>query len=246
MAVAVCYAPEAAFAEAQVVEVQGPEAHHMKNVLRLQPGSIVELFNGDGARAQAQILKISRRSVVLEINEAPRIASRPALELVLATAVPKGDRFRWLVEKAAELGASRLIPLNTQRSVVLPGSSKLDKLRQTIVSAAKQSRQNYLMQLDAVTEWSELLESDWIDQASCWLGHPGAEPLALRGRTETVNGCQLLLVGPEGGFTDDERQQAQAAGVRTVGLGHSVLRVETAGLMMLSCFRAMSCEPPAV
>ncbi|MEO1999149.1 MAG: RsmE family RNA methyltransferase [Planctomycetaceae bacterium] len=242
MTVAVCYAPETSYALAQVVEIVGAEAHHLKNVLRLQSGSIVELFNGRGARAVARIVDVSRRVVTLEIHEPPRMTIRPNSELVLATAVPKGDRFRWMVEKAAELGAARMIPLNTQRSVVQPGSGKLDKLRQTIIAAAKQSRQDYLMELESVTEWSQFLKSDCVSQADCWLAHPGAEPVASLVGPQPVTGANVLVVGPEGGFTDDELQQAQAAGLRAIGLGRSLLRVETAALMFLGYFRALSCD----
>jgi len=236
---AVCYVPDTSCALGEVVEIEGPEAHHLKHVLRLQPGSPVEVFNGRGSRAAARIIEVSRRMVALEVQEPPRLATRPRSEIVLATAVPKGDRFRWLVEKATELGAARLIPLNTERTVVVPGSGKLDKLRQTIIAAAKQSRQDYLMELDVVTEWSRFLESDVVAAAACWLAHPGTQSLASEVGRRLPSGPNLLVVGPEGGFSDAELQAAQTAGMRMVGLGTSLLRVETAALMLLGYFRAL-------
>jgi len=241
----VCYASETSCALGEVVEVDGSEAHHLKNVLRLQPGSVVDVFNGRGSRAAARIIEVSRRVVVLEIHEPPRLATRPRSELVLATAVPKGDRFRWLVEKAAELGATRLIPLRTDRSVVVPGPGKRDKLRQTIIAAAKQSRQDYLMELDVVTDWSRFLDSNLVAQAACWLAHPGTQPVASEVGRRLPAGPNLLVVGPEGGFSDDELQRAQTAGMRIVGLGTSLLRVETAALMLLGYFRALCCGSDA-
>ena len=84
---------------------------------------------------------------------------RPPFPLVLASAVPKGDRFDWLVEKATELGVERLIPLVTERSVVEPGPAKLTRLRRTIIEASKQCRRNRLMVLDPPTRWTELVGS---------------------------------------------------------------------------------------
>src|SRR5262249_32829881 len=101
----------------------GGEAHHLSRVLRLQPGDLVTLFDGQGSEAQARIDCIDGENVELSIQSRTTDDS-PGRLVTLATAVPKGERFDWLVEKAVELGVHRLIPLVTERSVVKPGDGK--------------------------------------------------------------------------------------------------------------------------
>jgi 16S rRNA (uracil1498-N3)-methyltransferase len=131
--------------------------------------------------------------------------------LTLATAVPKGDRFDWLVEKATELGVERLIPLVTDRSVVEPRGSKLSRLRRLIIESSKQCRRDRLMVLD----------DPLADPEGC---PPGRWPPLERGRS------LALAVGPEGGFTTEERALADQAGWRPINLSVHTLRIETAGL----------------
>jgi 16S rRNA (uracil1498-N3)-methyltransferase len=103
--------------------IEGAEAHHLSRVLRKTTGETIELFDGNGQFALAEILGISKKSVDLKILESAQ-SPPPVGEVILATAAPKGERFRWLVEKAVELGVDRLIPLITLRSVVKPGEGK--------------------------------------------------------------------------------------------------------------------------
>ena len=153
--------------------------------------------------------------------------------MVLATAVPKADRFRWLVEKTTELGVSRLIPLHTARSVTEPGATKLDKMRATVIEVCKQCGRNRLMAIDPLTDWpsfvatvaptARLLVADpgGTAQASLCEAKPGQRPL-------------ILAIGPEGGLTDIEVIQAGDAGGRCISLGSRILRTETAAIALAS------------
>jgi 16S rRNA (uracil1498-N3)-methyltransferase len=147
----------------------------------------------------------------------------------LAVAPPKGDRFRWLVEKATELGVAKLIPLLTRRTVVDPRDSKLDKLRQTVIGACKQSGRSRLMELTEPLKFDALLAAGNDAMHQSILLHPSGDPLFLGAATE--RGANLtLLIGPEGGFAEDEVEAAIEAGVHTAALGRTILRTETAAI----------------
>jgi 16S rRNA (uracil1498-N3)-methyltransferase len=209
------------------------EAHHLSRVLRCKVGDAVELFNGQGVVGQGVISRIYKDDVACDVS-AVRVERAPTPEVVLGTAVPKGERFDWLVEKATELGVSRLVPLLTTRSTVEPKDTKLDRLRQVIISACKQSRRNHLMQLAAVTDWTAYLETvgDW----PLIVADPrGSSPDQLE--REFVSAAKragrvFLTVGPEGGWTGEELRAVGQRKSRLIGLGRQILRVETAGLVL--------------
>jgi 16S rRNA (uracil1498-N3)-methyltransferase len=203
------------------------ESRHLARVCRIDVGDRVEIFDGGGFATAADVVAIAAGGVELVAVGDPIPAPRPACSLVLATAMPKGDRLDWLVEKATELGVERLVPIVAERSVVIPRGSKLDRLRRTIVEASKQCRRNRLMTLEEPEEWGRLVTA--FPAARKLLADPGRVPSASWapiGRGDEV----VLAVGPEGGFTAAERDRAVAAGWLPIRLGHNILRVETAGL----------------
>ena len=157
--------------------------------------------------------------------------------LTLATAVPKGERFDWLVEKATELGVARLVPVLAERSVVDPRAAKLDRLRRAIVESSKQCRRNRLMDLDAADAWASLVGSGSTarppDRPS-WRAGDRRPGLRLDGQ------AVILAIGPEGGFTSSEVDHAIGEGWRVVGLGATLLRVETAALAASAILLALA------
>jgi 16S rRNA (uracil1498-N3)-methyltransferase len=205
----------------------GDEAHHLRRVCRLGIGDIVEVFDGQGLATRSEIIAMDHGSVVLTIHAV--LPERvPPLHLSLATAVPKGERFDWLVEKATELGVTRLIPIVTARSVVQPGAQKLDRLRRSIVEACKQCRRDRLMILESPVDWARVVEA--THQSLRYLADPAGptvatSPVIDRGVAVT------LAVGPEGGFEPAERELAVQAGWAPICLGVNTLRIETAGLV---------------
>jgi 16S rRNA (uracil1498-N3)-methyltransferase len=211
------------------IRLQGDEAHHLSRVRRLGPGDDVEVFDGEGYATRARIARVAREGVDLEVIGDPLPDRESGCRLTLATAVPKGDRFDWLVEKATELGVERLVPILTERSSVDPRATKIARLQRVIVEAAKQCGRNRLMVLSQPRPWS-----DWMRKASAsgprLLAHPcdgtGSHWPRLR------NGDAVTLaIGPEGGFSPDEVEAAGGAGWRIVSLGMTLLRIETAGLV---------------
>lgn len=206
------------------------EAHHLIHVLRGRPSDIVELFDGAGRAARAQVVSVSRKSVDLQILESFRI-DPAARHVVLGVAVPKGDRFDWLIEKATELGVTRLVPLLTARSVVDPRAGKLDKLRHTVIAACKQSGRNDLLQLSSVTPWRDFVTSHLTGRAS-FLAHPHPTAIAMNSTLLSNASAVTFAVGPEGGFTDEEVAMAIEYGAQAVSLGPNILRIETAALAL--------------
>ncbi|WP_435007077.1 RsmE family RNA methyltransferase [Tundrisphaera lichenicola] len=216
--------------------LEGDEARHLARVRRVAPGAIVEIFDGRGSVFRAEVSSLGRDRVELRILGREVSGRLPACRLTLASAVPKGDRFDWLVEKATELGVARLIPLVTDRSVVDPRSAKLDRLRRLVIEAAKQCNRDRLMDLETQMNWSDLLGS--VQDEIKLVAHPGGSPLA---GVEGIRGSSITLaIGPEGGLTDAEVSRAVEKGWRVVDLGPTLLRVETAGLAGCSTILAMA------
>lgn len=230
---------ERATAEPISVELDGSEAHHLLHVLRAKVGDRVGLFNGQGDEAVTELVSHGKRSVELRIIDAWTTPAE-SHELILATALPKGDRARWLVEKATELGVTRLIPIRTARSVVEPGEGKIDKLTQAAIAACKQCRRSRLPRIDPLTNLSDVLRefTETLPTRILLL----ADPLA--GRTvgelfeshiETLQ-TTIALIGPEGGFTSEEHSAIVGVGARPVRLGLHILRIETAALAISSAW----------
>jgi len=207
--------------------LDGPEAHHLAHVLRLSPGAEVTLFDGEGSEAVAEVVRVGKRDVTLRPLSVTEVPESLPVPLTLAVAPPKGDRFRWLVEKATEIGVTRLVPLLTRRTVVDPRDGKLDKLRHTVIAACKQSGRSRLMEISDPAKLESFLATQ-TENARHVLLHPGGPPL---GSMELADAAGVtLLIGPEGGFTNEEVEQAVAAGAAIASLGRTILRTETAGI----------------
>ena len=153
----------------------GGEAHHLIHVMRGKVGDTVELFDGGGSEFTAEIRRVGRSEVELAIVEVRGVDREAAVAVTLAVALPKGDRQRWLVEKATELGVSRLVPLITSRGVAQPVDRGLDRLRQTVIEASKQCGRNRLMEISPAVAWDEYVVRS-ADVPCRLFAHPGGEP----------------------------------------------------------------------
>lgn len=210
------------------VVLRDAEAHHLLHVMRAAVGQQVVLFDGSGAEFTASITRIGRREVELHIDERHEINREADVHLTLAVALPKGDRQRWLVEKAVELGVARIVPLTTQRGVAAVSSGGLKRLRRAVIEASKQCGRNRLMEIKEPAEWGEFLAAALPDAV-----HLFAHPLGGSAKhfdRQAGEKPHVIAIGPEGGFTDDEVRAARDAGWAAVSLGRRILRVETAAL----------------
>jgi len=222
--------------QASRVTLAGSEAHHLLHVMRREEGQRVVLFDGSGRDFIARIAARSRSTVELEILSSQPIDRELPCQLTLGIALPKGDRQRWLVEKATELGVSQIVPLCTDRSVAQPTPSALRRLERTVIETSKQCGRSRLLEIAPPRQWPEFVAA--ADRcARRLIAHPTAVPcdgsspeLKLPPPGEQV----VLAVGPEGGFSDDEFQAATAAGWETASLGARTLRTETAALALIA------------
>ncbi len=226
--------------EQATVELDGSEAHHLLHVLRAKVGDHIGLFNGQGDEAVAELINHRKRSAELQILDCWTTPAERD-ELILATALPKGDRARWLVEKATELGVTRIIPLRTTRSVVEPGEGKMDKLLQAAIAACKQSGRSRLPRLDPLTALNDVLRdfSATLPTRVLFLADPRAEQSLGQLFASFGDDLQttIALIGPEGGFTADEHSAAIATGAISVRLGSHILRIETAALAVSAAWQ---------
>lgn len=237
-----CYLPDADFLSGSLL-IDGEEAHHALRVMRLRAGDVCEVFDGKGQAARAVVAAVQGSGMLVEVQE--MLPPLPAwADLSLALAVPKGNHMDLIVQKAVELGVSRIFPLMTARTIVrLRGKeaeAKAVKWRRVVLEACKQCGVNALPVVEEVQPYEEFLARRDVPamRVQCALV-PHARPLRSvleEGRMAGSRGC-LLLVGPEGDFSPDEYAAAEAAGYVPVSLGPVVLRVETAVFMAVSAAR---------
>lgn len=217
------------------IRVTGADAHHLAHVLRAKPGDVVTLFDGSGREAQARIERVGRADVELVVLSHTAVDREALIAVTLAVALPKGDRPRWLVEKAVELGVASLTILETARSNRRDASASIERLHRAVIEASKQCGRNRLMHVDGPCELAGFLAGD-ATGAPRLIALPGAQ--ALSGVLDELAGGPVpprriqLAIGPEGGFATGELALAAQHGWRPVGLGPRVLRVETAALAL--------------
>jgi 16S rRNA (uracil1498-N3)-methyltransferase len=223
-----------------VYRLKAGEARHLSRVCRLGAGDEVEIFDGRGGATRAKVIALGVDRVDLIAVGAPIPERVPPFPLVLASAVPKADRFDWLVEKATELGVERLIPLICERSVVEPGSRKISRLERTIIEASKQCRRSRLMVLEPPVRWPLVAES--VPQSLKFFADMAGVPTNLVERIPTGQPV-ILAIGPEGGFTEAERELAGRTGWLGIELGVNTLRIETAGLAGCAALFTRAKEP---
>ena len=215
-------------------------AHHIQ-VLRLQPGDAITLFNGQGGEYVATLSAIEKKRAHAEVKTfSPREAELP-YGLTLAQALPEGAKMDWIVEKAVELGATALQPLAAQRCVVRLSGERAEKKQahwQGIIhAAAEQCGRNRLPHLGELVDFRR-----WIGQSDLHrrilLSPRGEAPLSSWARHHPPQAV-TLMVGPEGGFSQEEEDLACAQGALMLTMGSRVLRTETAGLAALAALNAV-------
>ena len=207
------------------------EQHYARAVLRLAPGDAVMLADGAGHEAPGVLVSRGRRDLAVQptaaFAQAPALAA--AAPITVACPWPKGERADWMAEKLAELGVLALVWITCARSVVQPkGSHKPERTLRVMRAAARQARHGRVPALGG-----PIALADYLAQGSghvrCWVADAGgvSPKVALAG---SAMAPRSLLVGPEGGLTEDELRQAGARGYGRLSLGPHILRMETAAL----------------
>jgi len=216
----------------------GPDAAHHLRVLGLSLGSEVVLFDGTGLEVLARIESISRADARALVLHRAQVSREAPVDLTLACAVPKGPRMDVLLRACAELGVAAVVPLLTRRSVVREKkgsdstpSRKKDRWHKIAVAASEQSGRNRVMSVEPPVPFEDFLgRSSDFDLALVLSPDESAPALPALLAQHPGLARLAVLVGPEGGFTDEELALAAAHGLGTARLTRSILRVETAGI----------------
>lgn len=217
-------------------------AQHALRVLRLQAGDFVTLFNGDGRQYPARLVTADPRaaSVHMETVEAP--ARESPLRVTLLQSLARGEKMDWIIQKATELGAARILPVTSERSEVrLDGTrseKRLDHWRLVAIAACEQCGRNVVPEISAPGSLEACLAAHPQAGAEVrWMLHPGGT--ARLRNSGSIATDVMLAVGPEGGFGDDDLAVLRHAGFEALALGPRILRTETAGLAAMAALQAV-------
>ena len=219
----------------QPLTVAGSAGNHIARVLRLRAGDGLTLFNGRGGEYGGRIEEMHRDSVRVSVLEHRDEERESPFHLTLAQGISRGERMDWVVQKATELGVSRIVPLFTERSVVhldeKQAAKKVQHWRAIAIAACEQSGRNQVPEIDAPISLYELLEQRTAGAVALLLA-PGA---ALRiTDVPAAEAGAMVLIGPEGGLAQVEQETALRSGFTPVRLGPRVLRTETAAVCALT------------
>ena len=216
-------------------------AHHAHRVLRLRVGDAVQIFDGEGHACDGLINTISGKQVEINITRSCPTRNTAPLNIVLAQAMTSSEKMDWIVQKATELGAAVVQPVQTQRSVAKLNQERAEKRTEhwhgVVIAACEQSGRNDLMQVHAPIDLSHWLANMKDQVGSKFILLPdGATTLHAQAKPQ---GQIILLIGPEGGFSPEEAVMAKQAGFIPVLLGPRVLRTETAALAGITALQML-------
>lgn len=223
------------------LELPPEAAHHAHRVLRLRVNDPVQIFDGEGNALDATISEINGKRVVLGKLKPCAAEPQPSLRIVLAQAMCSSEKMDWVVQKATELGAAEIQPVQTQRSVAKLSGERIERRtehwRGVTIAACEQCGRNVLPQVHAPQEFSA-----WLAQMR---GIPDTmfillpEAATALHEQSAPHGKVTLLIGPEGGFSIDEAQIARQAGFIPIRLGARVLRTETAAIAGIAALQTL-------
>lgn len=207
------------------------ESHHAITSRRVKAGAEVLLFDGVGGEASAVVTTVDRRAVMVDVSDIDHHPYDADLRLTLAVAMGKAHRQGYLIEKCTELGVAAFCPVVTERSVTKPGSSAVDRWSRRAIEAAKQSQRCWVPTIHPPTSLSEVIADT---SRFAWVGFAdtagGCVPLDRLLQPMASGADILVLVGPEGGFSDAERDAMRAVGAVATSVAKTVLRTETAAV----------------
>lgn len=223
-------------------QIKLPEnaAIHATRALRLEVGDKIALFNGDGQDYQADLTFIKKGDVSAKITSIKKVDNESPIKVILAQAISSGDRMDFTIQKAVEMGVTEIQPIASQRSVVKLSGERAEKRREhwqnVVNSACEQSGRAFVPQVAMPASLANWLASKPDAQTKVTLA-PTAEVSFKELPTPTGNIC--LLVGAEGGLTEDEISLAESQGFTPVRLGKRILRTETAPLAAIATMQAI-------
>lgn len=219
-------------------ELDSRNTHYLKNVLRARAGQALELFDGLGKEYSANISLVERRKIQIQIGDliSKKVSTESPLAICLAIGISKGERMDWVMQKATELGVSRIIPLKTQRCEVKLDeqrfNKKLEHWKSVVISASEQSNRSTIPGIAAAQTFSDFVKSKSSDL--CLVFDPKGKSLATIASGLAKPKSVTVAIGPEGGFTDAELNVASESGYELCVFGPRILRTETAPVACLA------------
>ncbi|QHW30452.1 16S rRNA (uracil(1498)-N(3))-methyltransferase [Paenibacillus rhizovicinus] len=237
------------------IVLAGDDAHHITRVMRMEEDDVIIISDGVSRVAEATIKSLSPGKVEAEAEAWLPIGGEPVWSVTIAQSLPKGDKMELVIQKGTEIGAAAFVPFESQRMIVQYDGKKeakrLERWGKIAKEAAEQAHRSRIPAIDAVATWKELIARiPSFDLALfCYEkeggGHGLREAVAACRQDNSWGGEErniLLVVGPEGGFTEREAEEAEEAGAVVVGLGKRILRTETAAMVGLACLMYESGE----
>ena len=220
------------------MSIQGPDAHHMSRVLRLQVGNQIIVVSPDGSAGVGEIKSISTDEVTLTLQELLKEDKEAPINVYLAQGLPKSDKMDYIVQKAVELGVKGIYPLEAEHSVVQYDQAKKSKRQERwqkiAAEAAKQCGRGIIPTVEPIAGLARILEKFDAETLVIMLYEGQAAQGIKQALTENKETNYLLIVGPEGGFSTKEVALCQRFGASIVTLGPRILRTETAALAGVS------------
>lgn len=222
-----------------VITILGDDANHISRVLRMKPGEHVTACDTDG-REYETVIRQTGNTVILDVLSSKMSQNEPPYKAVVYQALVKGDRFDTVLQKSTELGASEIVPVMTSRCTVklTPAEfgKKVDRWQRIVYEAAKQCGRAVIPRVHNPIPFSEAVKAASQSDLPlfCYEGEgtvPMPEICSAVEEPETI----AVLIGPEGGYSDEEAETAAQNGLKMTGLGRRILRTETAAPFVLSC-----------
>jgi len=217
----------------------GTEAGHMLRSLRLAPGDSFYAFDETGSRYRMRILEATSRSLRAEVLETLPPEPPPAVAATLLVGLPKADKMDFILEKATELGCSRVVPFRSSRTIPRVDAEEARKRtarwERVALAAAKQCGSGRVPEIPGLLPFADALRAAGDADGKVVL-YEGEGTFGLKRVLSGMRGARsiALLIGPEGGFSEDEVRESERAGFRRAGLGQRILRVETAAVAALA------------
>ncbi|MFW5450636.1 MAG: 16S rRNA (uracil(1498)-N(3))-methyltransferase [Methylophagaceae bacterium] len=227
-------------AASEVIELPAAAHRHAIQVLRMKPGEALRVFDGNGLEYQAILDQVAKRGSIIRLGNKIEIDNESSLNITLLQGISRGERMDYAIQKAVELGVNSIVPVVTERCNVQLSNGRADKRlahwQGVMVSACEQSGRSMLPELSDVISLDDVLAKDYGDE-NC---HLVLDPQADKGFTELKQYDDVaLLIGPEGGLTEQEVQQANRTGFQSVRIGPRVLRTETAAIAAIAIVQTM-------
>lgn len=224
----------------EYIRICDADLNHMRNVLRLKPGEQVTVSDGSEREYICEIAEYTEAEARLRVLDILDSAAELPVEITLYQGFPKGDKLELIIQKAVELGAARIVPVMTKRTVVKLDEKKaarrLERYNAIALSAAKQSKRSVIPVVEPVMSYAQALEDARAMDMNLIPYEDATGMQHTREIIQQIPGRKTLgiFIGPEGGFEEAEVEAAKSIGAECITLGHRILRTETAGMAVLS------------